>query len=874
MDTVLSVLKWSGAAGAVTLIVLALKPVLDRRFAPKWRYFLWMVLALALVLSPVGWEELIPAMPEPAVEVTVPEVRLPVVRPARRENTGAAAENAARPSGNAANPAAPVKPAGTNTAPAVNAVENERGVEIRLSDVLTAVWIAGAALFAGYHMLGTLWYSRRARRWSVGAGARLREIYGEVLADMGIKRAPALRVSRAVDSPMVMGLIRPAMYLPEKYMEPEEAEFIIRHELTHVKRGDLWYKLLMLAANAVHWFDPAVWLMRRDASETVELLCDEGAVTGAGRSARVAYCEMLLSNVSRERGVSRAVLSTHFGGGTKSVKNRFKNLLMGGRKFGWTALITAVMAVSVAVCAVGIGEKEGGEPTPQPARQDDRQTEIPKTDPATPSVPQQTTTPAIQQTTTPVTEQTAMPEPSEPIEGADRPKTTEIFYNGGVPAKDHLDPVTLFVGNGFSLYIADEGWEYYEEPYGGYTAQGWKSTVDDTARFWIVNLGQKSWEEAQQFARENEPDFDLIEDQRGGLMGETDAAGYDENGEYICGPYMDVYFGYGPDHDYMIAAFALFDGEKTPDEIEVQTRVMLETCYPGTSWSDSDYPAVILPWLYSEEFAGFDELSVPKLQAFKLRLGEVEKEKLMERAEKAAVALWGSYTVNEYGWLVSDVREDEYYERICVSDGDISFFASYGDRESEGFSRDKKLTADEAIKTARAFTDAFGLQELTNVEPDIWVDPVYDGAEVLVSWPLMVDGAPIKDALKVNIIGDKVEHMVFNAWVPERITDETPEIYIDDPEDALYCVNCARKTVRPIADESTNSMFFKAQKPTGVTFEWVEQYGEYVPAYKFGFTNEGVGEDAESFNAIVYACTGYVRLDQGYGECFLSPYIL
>lgn len=856
MDVVLSVLKWSAAVGAVALLIMALKPLLDRRFAPKWRYYLWMVLALALMLSPMRWEELLPAMPEPAVEVTVPEVRLPVARPARRENTGAAG-NAARPAGNAADPAATVKPAGTNTAPAVNNAENEPGVEIRLSDVLTAVWIAGAALFAGYHVLGTLWYSRRARRWSMTAGAQLKEIYGEVLADMEIKRAPALRVSRAVDSPMVMGLIRPVMYLPEKYMEPEEASFILRHELTHVKRADLWYKLLMLAANAMHWFNPAVWLMRRNASETVELLCDEGAVTGADRSARVAYCEMLLSSVSHERGVSRAVLSTHFGGGARSVKNRFKNLLAGGRKFGWTALLAAVLAVSVAACAVGIGEKEGGERPEQPSQRDNEQTDPPVTEPT--DHPEPTIQP---------------PKPVQAAPGADRPKTTEISYYGGIPAEYHVDPATLFAGNGFSLYIADEGWEYYEEPYGGYTAQGWKSTIDDTARFWIVNLGQKSWEEAQQFARENEPDFNFIEDQRGGLMGDTDAAGYDENGEYICGPYMDVYFGYGPDHDYMLAAFALCDGEKTPDEIDVQIRVMLETCYPGTSLSDSDYPAVILPWLYSEEFAGFDELSVPKLQAFKLRLGEVEKEKLMERAEKAATALWGSYTVNEYGWLVSDVREDEYYERICVSDGRISFFASYGDRESDGFSRDKKLTADEAIKTARAFTDAFGLQELTNVEPDIWVDPRYDGAEVLVSWPLMVDGAPIKDALKVNIIGDKVEHMVFNAWVPERITDETPEIYIDDPEDALYCVNCARKTVRPIADESMNSMFFKAQKPTGVTFEWVEQYGEYVPAYKFGFTNDGVGEDAESFNAIVYACTGYVRLDQGYGECFLSPYIL
>ena len=335
---------------------------------------------------------------------------------------------------------------------------------------------------------------------------------------------------------------------------------------------------------------------------------------------------------------------------------------------------------------------------------------------------------------------------------------------------------------------------------------------------------------------------------------------------------MDVDFGYGPGDEYMIAAFVLYDVEKTPYEITKQIRAMLETIDPPTSWYIPPDPTdPHLPWLFGEDFAGFEELSVPELRTFGLRLGEVEKERLMERAEKAATALWGSYTVNEYGFLVSEAREDEYYERICVSDGSISFFASYGDRETEGFSRDIKLPVDEVIKTARTVTDAFGLQELTNAEPDIWVDPLYDGAEVSVSWPLMVDGVPVKGALKVSVIGDKVEHMDFSAWEPERINNGTPKMFLD-PEEALYCLNVARESVRLSEDEDMNSMFIKAQKPVGVSFEWVLDSGTYVPAYVFSFTEEDGGRFPESFNAIVYACTGVTELDRGYDEYFPSPY--
>lgn len=61
MELLLRVLKWSLIAGALTALITALKPLLDRRLTPRWRYWLWLVLAAALLLAPVSPESLIPS---------------------------------------------------------------------------------------------------------------------------------------------------------------------------------------------------------------------------------------------------------------------------------------------------------------------------------------------------------------------------------------------------------------------------------------------------------------------------------------------------------------------------------------------------------------------------------------------------------------------------------------------------------------------------------------------------------------------------------------------------------------------------------------------------------------------------------------------
>lgn len=58
--------------------------------------------------------------------------------------------------------------------------------------------------------------------------------------------------------------------------------FLLKHELVHLKRKDVYWKLLFVAANAFHWFNPLIWVMHREAVVDLELSCDERVLEGAG----------------------------------------------------------------------------------------------------------------------------------------------------------------------------------------------------------------------------------------------------------------------------------------------------------------------------------------------------------------------------------------------------------------------------------------------------------------------------------------------------------------------------------------------------------------------------------------------------------------
>lgn len=345
MEPVLDILKWSVIVGALALLLTLLKPLLDRRYSAKWRCAAWLAMAGFLLLSPVPWGKLAPdAAVSPPVVLELPKVDVAVSREDGLSFRRPAIEHgAARP---------PVS-AGQKQA--------ELGKTFPLEKALTMLWLAGAAAFLLYHGAGTWFFTRRANRWSRCAGENAAGVYDAAGRDMGLKRLPALRVSSAVDSPMLVGLVRPKLLLPGEAYGKTELTFIFRHELTHFRRHDLWYKLVLMLACGLHWFNPLVYLLRREAERDLELTCDDAVVAGAGAEVRRAYSETLLASVHRQKALSRAVLSTHFYGGKEVMKERFRNILGArGRKWGVLALVAVLLAAAVAACVFGVKSSGDG----------------------------------------------------------------------------------------------------------------------------------------------------------------------------------------------------------------------------------------------------------------------------------------------------------------------------------------------------------------------------------------------------------------------------------------------------------------------------------------------------------------------------------
>lgn len=168
----------------------------------------------------------------------------------------------------------------------------------------------------------------------------------ETAFEAGLRRHVRIKVSDRIDSPLTYGIFRPVILLPKNIYKCGEKniEYILSHELTHIKRFDVLYKLLMALAVSLHWFNPLAWVMLVLASRDIELSCDEEVVLSKNSSGRERE-EYALTLIEMEEKRSFGVLLSSFGG--SSVKERIKSV-MGLKKATPLGKSAAVLLVAMA----------------------------------------------------------------------------------------------------------------------------------------------------------------------------------------------------------------------------------------------------------------------------------------------------------------------------------------------------------------------------------------------------------------------------------------------------------------------------------------------------------------------------------------------
>lgn len=195
------------------------------------------------------------------------------------------------------------------------------------------VWTAAAGFLWALGLMAMLTYaliSYLRLRHSLREGVPLRE---------------NIWVCDAVSSPFILGIIRPRIYLSSS-MEKEVADYVIAHEMAHLKRRDCWWKPLGYVLLAVYWFNPLCWLAYILFCRDIEFACDEKAVKDMDMRERKAYSGALLSCNVQKKLVTACPLAF----GEVGVKDRVKSVLNYRKPGFWVIILGIGVAIVVAVC--------------------------------------------------------------------------------------------------------------------------------------------------------------------------------------------------------------------------------------------------------------------------------------------------------------------------------------------------------------------------------------------------------------------------------------------------------------------------------------------------------------------------------------------
>ena len=347
METfLLNLLKTSLLGSLAILAMLVLKPLWRERYRAKTRCWLWLALA-AFLLLPVDFSvKNAPVQAEPPKDYTLFVGTDKTTIQSTDNLFGDMAEKSGQ---------SPAQVRDTIIQRPVTNPEQKTTRYIPVTTILFYGYLAGAAAFLLYQGVSYALFRRTVRRWKRDvARADYAAMLSDTARDLGVS-APEMIVCEAISTPAVTGLLRPRLLLPHERYDVQELRYILRHELCHLKRRDMLLKLVLLAANAMHWFNPVVYLMLRQADEDIELACDSAATDGLELPERAAYSRTLLAAV--QSSVRALPATTCFGGTVERLKRRITNVLGAQKKRG-LGIVALVLALTLtAGCAVSWGER-------------------------------------------------------------------------------------------------------------------------------------------------------------------------------------------------------------------------------------------------------------------------------------------------------------------------------------------------------------------------------------------------------------------------------------------------------------------------------------------------------------------------------------
>lgn len=342
-----SVIKISVFASMGIIILGILSHFIGKQYGVKWRYFVWLIIGLRLIV-PIDF-----TLPRPVVEVPRIQTKAETTYPSKTipmdldkfNGASLTVESIQGQSGESKE----IQPIEMN------------GDILEISSIQNKIWvfwIFGMLIYFLYHGVKYQRFLKDLNRNSRSIrDAAVLEVYYDACREMEMKQRPEIYYCGILPSPLCTGFFHQKIYLNHEEYDENQLCYILKHELVHCKRRDIWYKSVLVLGRGIHFFNPFVHWMGRLAEQDIEFSCDTVVMEKCSLEQRQDYGLTILSSI--RKGGETSPFSTAFQGGKEALKVRIDYIFdMGKKKRGIPLFMALLFIVWFGTAFVGCGKKQ------------------------------------------------------------------------------------------------------------------------------------------------------------------------------------------------------------------------------------------------------------------------------------------------------------------------------------------------------------------------------------------------------------------------------------------------------------------------------------------------------------------------------------
>ena len=308
----LHILKLNIISAVVIFLVLGLSVLLKNRFTARWKYVVWLAVAMSLLVParlPSNFSLInfkVPGIESSGNEkITAKRIISADADSANVNSSKVNSEDSSTADSKMQDTAVTGK-AFTGAvlkdevqSDSASASLSGRHIVPLAAKIFMIVWLAGAVIKLLAEICAYCFSMRSLKRMSLPVNDLMKwKMYRDVCEQKGIRRRPELMQNAGLSTPLLAGLFRTKLYLPAVGYSAEELKLVYHHELTHYLHRDLWYKMLLRICASVYWFNPVLLFMLWEADKDIENLCDAEVVRVCSRAERKLYRKLLLRTVA------------------------------------------------------------------------------------------------------------------------------------------------------------------------------------------------------------------------------------------------------------------------------------------------------------------------------------------------------------------------------------------------------------------------------------------------------------------------------------------------------------------------------------------------------------------------------------------------